>query len=432
MAKYNLLDMRILTGFETTRGTAVARSEAWPFKDGNLTTEDANTEIQEIRGNAQASRKLKDSVGWSMSVGMIVYENYFGLLMYLGLGEHDRTAVQNPTTAGASSTSTGAVAAEETSISLTDASGFTEGDWMYIDDTGKEEWVLIETIVGNDLTIKGYGGDLDGDGGFLYAHDSGVTCEEGAQTWKHELTQIEGALPYFTCEMDRREGKNSNTAWIAVGGQMTSISFNLPPKGAMEITGSWSGSKVTINQAPTSPVTYYNTDEFLKSGVDASGNPKMEFYFNNEDISALVNSALSISVSLGQAPEQATHRDGIYKPEQSANGPYKLSVSTSMKLPDDVTDKYRFLETFMGGEAQSDSVPSFENTYINIMGSLIGDSATLKHYLKFIYGKCMIGSYSVSSSAGSQSTMSVTFDSAWDETDGYAFKIEWQNTSYRG
>lgn len=158
----------------------VAQADGWgmvPYS-GNMYVSIVPPSLRpDIMGDASwlaASQYSQATNIWNGEVGALAGVRFI-------FHRYGKTYLGGGTTNQAATTSTGAVAAGDTSITATSAAGIAIGDYLTIGtlEANDAEQVLVTNVAGAVLTIRGKG-TVEGNAGFKFAHAGGAAITEAA------------------------------------------------------------------------------------------------------------------------------------------------------------------------------------------------------------------------------------------------------------
>ncbi len=196
MPRYPINDFYVGFDKQTAKGTEIAPRIFPKYFDGGLSIapELANTPYVPAAGQFP-SLSLVERVAPSMDLSILGTPQAAAMLIGMAMGKEQVKGTQ-PGTPVADSLD-GAVSAGDTSITLTSATGLSEGDIIQIvsttdefEDTG--ELVAIDSISTNTLTLAT---------ALKYAHSNGDVVEKVVAPYLHKLMFADRAnMPWFTAE----------------------------------------------------------------------------------------------------------------------------------------------------------------------------------------------------------------------------------------
>jgi hypothetical protein len=390
---------------ETSYADAKAPSTFWKLLK---LTPNIGRDIQRrfrIAGSAQQSEVVQKAWNQKAEIGTTADPNVTGQLLYSLFGKVTTTAIPEAPTNPATDTLEQSALAGDKHLHLVDSTGFAINDWVAIGTGATCEFAKITAINGNDLTITAEGTD----GGLVYGHSSGASVTENlTPVYKHEFTEV-GDLPSYTWEIDLGTPDDSGAQRLT-GMTAESVGFSWQSMEPINVNASFSGSKASIHNDRSIPV-YDEIISFPTSNTTVN--------FDGTEKSGSITS-MKLDLSNGLEGNERTLQSGVFA-TKGVPGGISATFEAEALFESDVD-----LQRFLGGsgsnyEVQQTTLPF--SCVIETTGDHIGTS-TQHSSLKFTMPNAYMSACSVPVEIGKRMAQSWKTMAIYDETAGYAVKIE--------
>lgn len=311
-----LLSHSALVGLakETTLGTYVAPTTFVPLL-GSSGFEDMITGIND------ESYRNNDSMlqGWyqgaahaEWQIDTMAYPDVIGPFLRSIIGP-------DTITAGASTTTTGAVSAGATTIPLTSATGIATGTYINIDAgvPGSQEYALVTAIVSLNATVTTVAGSSVG---LKNSHLSGATVT--AQT-THTFKQTIATKPTYSITVF-----DTLATYGGVAASMTDCTIKIDPKAAVTFTTKWMSYLSASQSTPTATYTVLP--------------PLLGYQWTMTNGGGASTRGLTLDWSVKRSADPIASSDGTLSPREIFVGPIDVS-GTYKAIFDSNTDMNLFL-----------------------------------------------------------------------------------------
>lgn len=364
-----------------------------------------------IAGSSQSSEVVQKAWNQKAEIELTADPVATGQLLYSLFGLASTTAVAEAPTSPATDSLDQAAVAGDTHLYLVDSTGFAINDWIAIGAGSTCEFAKISTISGNEITVTAEGAT----GGLLYGHSSGsVVTENLTPVYKHVFTEVSD-LPSYTWELDLGTPDGSGAQRFS-GMTAESLAFAWQSMEPVSIRASFSGSKTSIHNTVSTPA--YNE-------IVALPTSNTTVSFDGVEKSGSITS-MKLDLSNGLEGNERTLQSGVFA-TKGVPGGVSASFEAEALFESDVD-----LQRFLGGSSTTYDVQQTTRPFsciIETTGDHIGTS-TQHSSLKFVMPNAYMSACSVPVEVGKRIAQSWKTMAVFDDTQGFAAKIELVNGKY--
>ncbi|HOO96957.1 MAG TPA: phage tail tube protein [Caldisericia bacterium] len=394
---------------ETTYGTETGPNTFWKVISCAMNWGRDMQRRFRIGGSPQSSEVLQRAWNQSGSIQMEADPEAMGVLLEGLFGTSTVTALPEKPVLGATTTLAVGATAGDTTITVSDATGFAVDDYIAIDTGSACEFAKITSISGDDLTIEASGAS----NGLLFDHDIGDSVEENETPAYKHIFDTTSALPSYTWELDLGSPDGVSAARFS-GMTASSLTLGYEAMEPVMANVSFTGSKMSIHNTTATP-TY---DEL---GALYTRDTAIEF--DGTDKTSIVKS-MRVSITNGLEGAERTIESGVFATQGSAGG-VAASFDAEALFDSDVD-----LQRFLGGSGTDYDVAQTTLPFgctITTDGDYIGTSETNKYSLKLIMPNVYMTNCSVPVEVGRRIAQSWKAMAVFDDVEGHALQIELVN-----